>query len=87
MLLHIALRKKTSGLTAVAVAAALAWAPIVPAPAQENKGPSVLRDTEAEQLLREYTRPILRAAGLEKQNIQIVIINDSSFNEIGRAHV
>jgi predicted Zn-dependent protease len=40
----------------------------------------VLRDTEAESLLREYTRPILRAAGLEKQNIQIVIINDSSFN-------
>ena len=34
----------------------------------------------AEQLLRDYTRPILRAAGLEKQNIQIVIINDSTFN-------
>jgi len=31
-------------------------------------------------LLREYTRPILRAAGLEKQNIQIVIINESVFN-------
>jgi predicted Zn-dependent protease len=46
----------------------------------ENKGPPVLRDTETEQLLREYTRPILRAAGLEKQNIQMVIINDSSFN-------
>jgi predicted Zn-dependent protease len=40
----------------------------------------VIRDTEAEQLLREYTRPILRAAGLEKQNIQIVIINDAAFN-------
>ena len=40
----------------------------------------MLRDTETEQLLREYTRPILRAAGLEKQNIQIVIINDSAFN-------
>ena len=40
----------------------------------------MLRDTETEQLLRDYTRPILRAAGLEKQNIQIVIINDSSFN-------
>lgn len=40
----------------------------------------MLRDTESEQLLREYTRPILRAAGLEKQNIQIVIINDGSFN-------
>jgi predicted Zn-dependent protease len=30
--------------------------------------------------LRDYTRPILRAAGLEKQNIQMVIINDVSFN-------
>ncbi len=48
--------------------------------AQENKGPRLLRDTEIEQLLREYTRPILRAAGLEKQNIQVVIINDGSFN-------
>ena len=40
----------------------------------------MIRDTETEQLLRDYTRPILRAAGLEKQNIQIVIINDSAFN-------
>jgi len=31
-------------------------------------------------LLREYSRPILRAAGLEKQNIQMVIINESVFN-------
>lgn len=48
--------------------------------AQENKGPRLLRDTEIEQLLKEYTRPILRTAGLEKQNIQVVIINDGSFN-------
>ncbi len=40
----------------------------------------MIRDTEAEQLLRDYTRPILHAAGLEKQNIQVVIINDSTFN-------
>jgi predicted Zn-dependent protease len=80
MLLRLALCKKTSGLTAVAMAATLALAPIAPALAQENKGPPVLRDTEAEALLREYTRPILRAAGLERQNIQMVIINDSSFN-------
>src|SRR2546421_11995127 len=50
------------------------------ASAQQNKGPPVLRDTETEQLLRDYTRPILRVAGLEKQNIQMVIINDGSFN-------
>jgi predicted Zn-dependent protease len=82
MLLRIALARKTTVLTAATVATALALAPIAPAPAQEkeNRGPPVLRDAESEALLREYTRPILRAAGLEKQNIQMVIINDSAFN-------
>ncbi|MBV9564222.1 MAG: M48 family metallopeptidase [Bradyrhizobium sp.] len=80
MLLRFALRKSISGLTALAVAISLACAPVTPALAQQGKGPPVLRDTETEQLLREYTRPILRAAGLEKQNIQMTIINDSSFN-------
>lgn len=52
-----------------------------PSAAQDGgKGPPLLRDAETEQLLRDYTRPILRVAGLEKQNIQVVIINDSSFN-------
>jgi predicted Zn-dependent protease len=72
-------RQKASKLTALATAVALAIAPMG-ALAQENKGPPILRDTESEQLLREYTRPILRAAGLEKQNIQMVIINESVFN-------
>ena len=78
MSLRIAPRKNASKLTAVVTAAALAAAPM-PALAQ-GKGPPVIRDTEAEQLLREYSRPILRAAGLEKQNIQMVIINESVFN-------
>src|SRR6202035_3508364 len=64
----------------VTAAVALAVAPMTPALAQADKGPPIIRDTETEQLLREYTRPILRAAGLEKQNIQIVIINESVFN-------
>jgi predicted Zn-dependent protease len=81
MLLDLALRKKTTGFTAAVVAAALALGPAAPVRSQEaGKGPAVLRDTESEQLLREYTRPILRVAGLEKQNIQMVIINDASFN-------
>lgn len=80
MLLQIALRKKASALTALVTAAAIALLPVQPTQAQEGRGPPVLRDTETEQLLREYTRPILRVAGLEKQNIQMVIINDSSFN-------
>ncbi len=40
----------------------------------------MIRDAEIEQLLREYSQPILRVAGLGQQNIQIVIINDKSFN-------
>src|SRR5712671_4258698 len=79
MLPCMALRRKTSKLTAVATAVSLAMAPMS-ALAQQAKGPPIIRDTEAEQLLREYTRPILRAAGLEKQNIQVVILNEKVFN-------
>src|ERR1700752_3731434 len=45
-----------------------------------GKGPPIIRDAEIEQLMREYTQPILRAAGLSQQNIQVTIINDRSFN-------
>jgi predicted Zn-dependent protease len=79
MLLRIALRKKSLKLTTLTTVVALVLAPMA-ALAQENRGPPVLRDAETEQLLRDYTRPILRAAGMEKQNIQMVIINQSVFN-------
>jgi predicted Zn-dependent protease len=49
-------------------------------PAQAQKGLPIIRDAETEQLLKEYTQPILRVAGLTQQNIQVVIINDRSFN-------
>ena len=63
----------------IALATALATA-AVPTAASAQGGIPLIRDAEAEQLLRDYTRPILRAAGLEKQNIQMVIINNVSFN-------
>jgi len=44
------------------------------------KGPPIVRDAEIEQLLKEYTQPILKAAGLSQQNIQVIIINDRGFN-------
>jgi predicted Zn-dependent protease len=70
------LKRLTALLAAVALLAAGG-----PATAQAPaKGPPVIRDAEIEQLLREYTQPILQAAGLAKQNIQVVIINDRSFN-------
>ena len=80
MLLRMAPCQKTSRLTAVTAAVALAIAPMSPALAEPEKGPPITRDAEAEQLLREYTRPILRTAGLEKQNIQVVILNEKGFN-------
>jgi len=40
----------------------------------------LIRDAEIEQLLRDYTRPVLRAAGLGQRNIRVVIVNDRSFN-------
>jgi predicted Zn-dependent protease len=65
---------------AVATACALVLGS-VPAPAQDlPRGLPLIRDAESEQLLREYTQPVLRAAGLAQQNIHVVIINDRSFN-------
>ena len=43
-------------------------------------GLPLIRDAELEQLLRDYTQPILKAAGLAQQNIRVIIINDRSFN-------
>ena len=75
-MLSIAPHSRTARFVAFATALAIAITPI----AASAQGLPVIRDTEAEQLLRDYTRPILRAAGLEKQNIQMVIINEVSFN-------
>jgi predicted Zn-dependent protease len=69
-------KRLTALMTAVALLAAGG-----PAPAQPPaKGPPIIRDAEIEQLLRDYTQPLLQAAGLGKQNIQVVIINDRAFN-------
>src|SRR3954464_3180226 len=69
-------------LTAFAVAL-VPTAAVAPTPARAQSLPPglpVIRDAEIEQLLREYTQPILRAAGLAQQNVQVTIINDRSFN-------
>ncbi|HML13442.1 MAG TPA: M48 family metalloprotease [Xanthobacteraceae bacterium] len=74
-------RRRAPGLRAVALATACALALAgmpTRAPAQANL--PIIRDAEIEQLLRDYTAPILRAAGLAQQNVRIVIINDRAFN-------
>jgi predicted Zn-dependent protease len=69
-------------LTAFAVAAGGGGPLVTPAHAQEpaTRGLPVIRDTEIEQLLRDYAKPILHAAGLSKQNVKVVIINNRAFN-------
>jgi len=63
------------------LAAAAMLAGSVPAPAQDvPRGMPIIRDSEIEQLLRDYTTPILKAAGLTQQHIHVIIINDRSFN-------
>src|SRR5580692_12639832 len=73
--------KPASRTLALVTAAAVALTS-VPARAQNgsNAGIPMIRDAEIEQLLRDYVSPILKVAGLSNQGIQVVIINDKSFN-------
>jgi len=48
---------------------------IQPASAQ-----SILRDSETEALLRDMSRPLIEAAGLQPSNVRIVIIGDREIN-------
>ncbi len=41
---------------------------------------SLLRDTEIEETLREFTDPILRAGGLSPASVDIYLVNDPSLN-------
>jgi len=69
-------------LTAAAVAATTGALAPQRTRAQETptSGLPIIRDTEIEQLVRDYAEPILRAAGLAKQNVRVVILNDRAFN-------
>jgi predicted Zn-dependent protease len=62
-------------LAAIAAAAA-AIAPV----AAEAQNISLLRDAEMELWLEDYSRPIFKAAGLNPGSIQILLVNDQSFN-------
>src|SRR5262249_35946935 len=63
-----------------AVSIAATSGPVRSQPAPQNAGIPLIRDAEIEQLLREYTTPILQVAGLGRPNIQVVFINDRQFN-------
>lgn len=70
---------RASRAVALVVACAVVIASM-PQAAFAQRGLPVIRDAEIENLLRDYTRPILRAAGLSQQNVEVTIINNRAFN-------
>lgn len=46
----------------------------------QGKRISIIRDVEIEQLVRDYSKPILRAAGINPRFVDIVVTADKSFN-------
>lgn len=74
-------RKSVRRVAALVGAMAIAAASIPnPAFAQGKDRLAPVRDTEIEELMRDYTVPLLKAAGLNPSAVDIVLINDFSFN-------
>ncbi len=69
------LRSILKPLSTVLIAMIVVIAQACPAFAQ-----SLLRDTEIEETLRDYTVPILRAAGLNPSSVDLYLVNDPSLN-------
>ncbi|MBX9757980.1 MAG: M48 family metalloprotease, partial [Beijerinckiaceae bacterium] len=60
---------------AISLAAQLSLAP---AHAQQNL--NIIRDGEIEQLLRDYTAPIFKAAGIRSSAAKVILVGDRTFN-------
>jgi predicted Zn-dependent protease len=48
--------------------------------AQNAQAQSILRDAETEALFREMANPLVKAAGLDPKNVDIVLVNDPDVN-------
>jgi predicted Zn-dependent protease len=49
-------------------------------PAAADDGPSVLRDTETEQLFKDMSRPLIQAGNLDPNSVNVVLLNDPEIN-------
>ena len=65
----------------IMLAVMLSMAAVRPAYAQQGDGgPSVLRDTETERLFKDMARPLIVAAGLDPNSVNVVLLNDPEVN-------
>lgn len=53
---------------------------LVSAPAHAGKSPTIIRDTEIEAILKEWSAPLLDAAGMEPGSVNFVIVQDDQVN-------
>lgn len=80
MKVHLSGLRPLFGLAAAGlILVSLAVFPTYTAHAQ-GQGISMIRDTEAERVLRGYLDPILLVAGLRPESVQLHIVNDPSIN-------
>lgn len=70
--------KMTRAACVATLAASIAATGVASAVAQGRV--PIVRDAEIEALVRDYARPILKAAGLSKAGIDIILVNDQRFN-------
>ncbi|WP_019170386.1 M48 family metalloprotease [Pseudaminobacter salicylatoxidans] len=75
--LYSLVSKAARSVAAISLATAIAVSASVDAFAQGRV--SVVRDAEIEALVRDYARPIFKAAGL-RPGVSIILVNDRSFN-------
>lgn len=72
----IAFRRRLRGFLACLAACAFAF----PARGEDEPKVTIIRDAEIEQLLRDYTAPIFKAAGIHGGAAKIILVGDRSFN-------
>lgn len=70
-------RSRMARFGAVAVALMIA---LPSAPADARRKLNLVRDAEIEALVRDYARPLMKAAGLRPGSVRILIANDPAFN-------
>lgn len=77
--INTAFGRKTAILGLIALFMASVLLDVTPADAQRGRI-KLVRDAETEELIRDYARPIFKAAGLKPGSIRIHLVNDSRFN-------
>ncbi|WP_182087016.1 M48 family metalloprotease [Aureimonas sp. ME7] len=64
----------------IAVLSLAIAAPVASAQTARRPSLPIVRDAEIEALIKDYSQPILRAAGLSPSRVEIVLVNDLAFN-------